>query len=100
MRHGLDQQRLARLEVVHQRALGDPGALGDPPCGQRGVAVLDEALRGRVDERQCACRGALLGPRRAPSRACGLWRGSSFVDHVIDDATVPFADQTDRRNST
>ena len=40
----LDEQRLARREVVHERALRDLRALGDAPRGQRRVALVDEAV--------------------------------------------------------
>jgi hypothetical protein len=41
-RDRLDEQRLSRREMVHQRALRHPGALGDPPCRQRRVTLVCE----------------------------------------------------------
>jgi len=81
----LDQQRLARLEVVHEGALRDSGALGDASGRERAVAALGEALDRGIDQREA--RGvALLGAGEA-GRFGG---GCGFTDHVIDDhANVP-----------
>ena len=72
----LDEERLPRREVVHQRALRDAGALGHAAVVRR-VAILDEAARRRRGSRAGSPRGARPGScgavrrlRRSPDRTC------------------------------
>ena len=85
---GFDQERVAGREVVHKGALGDAGALGDVARRESGVAVLDEALDRRVQQR--AARERSLFSTGAAGR--GDYRRARFTVHVIDDGIVPFID--------
>ena len=78
LRDRLGEERLTRLEVVHERALGDARALGDPPGRQPAVA------RPRRGRRRCAW--TIASPRGGPLLGAGDTPRplTNFVDHVIE----------------
>jgi hypothetical protein len=60
VRHRLGDQLDLGREVMELGASGDPGLTGDPGRGGMGVAVLFQALQGRIEERRAGGRTPLL----------------------------------------